>query len=97
MAGHIGLTQALARGTAAEGAGILWDRAAGVEAQAAMTELVAEAPAGLRLTVADYVALLDGILSRREVREAVGVDPRIQILGRRRRASRGPIWWCWPG
>ncbi len=81
VAGHIGLTQTLARGTAAEGAGILWDRAAGVEAQAAMTELVAEAPAGLRLTVADYVALLDGILSRREVREAVGVDPRIQILG----------------
>lgn len=81
VAQHMGLTEALARGTAPEGSGGLWDKAAGAEAQAAMVELLAEAPAGLRLTVADYVSLLDGILSRRQVREAVGADERIQILG----------------
>ncbi|MGA0539589.1 double-strand break repair protein AddB [Neotabrizicola sp. VNH66] len=77
---HRRLAEALVRGTGTESAA-LWDRAAGQDAQAAMTELAEQAPASLELTPAAYAELFDAILSRRQVREAVTVDSRVEVLG----------------
>ncbi|MGY6412105.1 MAG: double-strand break repair protein AddB [Alkalilacustris sp.] len=62
-------------------AGALWDEAAGAEARAALSELAREAPHGGALGPAEYAALLDALLARREVREPVQPDPRIRIWG----------------
>ncbi|MFE3835818.1 double-strand break repair protein AddB [Pseudogemmobacter sonorensis] len=81
IARHRNLAEALARGTDPGGSGALWERAAGAEALAAMDELAREAPEGFALSLKDYAALLDGVFSRRQVREVVSLDPRIEILG----------------
>ncbi|MBE2276594.1 MAG: double-strand break repair protein AddB [Rhodobacteraceae bacterium] len=81
VARHRTLAEALARGTGEEGTGELWLQAAGGEALAAMEELAREAPAGFILSPGDYSALLDGVLSRGQVREALVADARVQILG----------------
>lgn len=80
VARHRALAEMLARGTG-EGTGGLWDKAAGQEALAAIEELSREAPEGFHLSPADYAALLDGVLSRGQVRDAVVADARVQILG----------------
>lgn len=59
----------------------LWERASGQEALAAIEELTREAPEGFTLSLGDYTAMSDGVFSRRQVRETVAVDPRIEILG----------------
>lgn len=80
VARHRSLTEALARGTG-DKAGGLWDKAAGQEARAAIDELSREAPEGLILSPGDYAAMLDGVLSRGQVRDAMVADARVQILG----------------
>ena len=77
---HLAVTEQLARGLAPDGTGGLWDKEAGIEAKAAMEELVAEAPAGGAVTPADYQNLLRTVLAR-EVREVESVHPRIMIRG----------------
>jgi len=80
VAAHRRLAEALAGGLAG-GSGELWDKAAGEKALAAMDDLAREAPGDLILSPADYATLAEGVLARGEVRETVGLDPRIQILG----------------
>jgi ATP-dependent helicase/nuclease subunit B len=77
---HRALAEALAGGTRG-GPGALWEKKAGAEALAAMAELTEEAPEGFALSPQDYAALAEAVIARRQVREAVGQDPRLQILG----------------
>ncbi|PTE16595.1 double-strand break repair protein AddB [Pseudogemmobacter blasticus] len=82
IARHRAATEALARGADWDAAGDTpWDKAAGIEALLAVTEFQAEAPEGFVLSPLDYPALLDGVLARRAVRDAVLTDERVQILG----------------
>ncbi len=81
VADHLALAEALAAGPEADGAGGLWDEAAGQEARAAMLALAAEAEAGGYLTPFDYDALLSNHFAGREVRESVAAHPDIMIWG----------------
>jgi len=79
---HRALAERIARGAEApEGAGTLWDKAAGEEARAAMDELAAEAGAGGALTPQDYARLVHDALAAREARDPVEPHPRIRIWG----------------
>jgi ATP-dependent helicase/nuclease subunit B len=78
---HLQQAESLARGLNAEGAGALWDKAAGIEALAAVTELAREAETGCVLSPADYRALFTAVLQRREVRDAPQVHPGIMFWG----------------
>ena len=78
---HRQTAEALARGLATDGAGALWDKAAGIEALAAITELAREAEAGCDLSATDYAALFNGVVQRRDVRDAPQVHPDIMIWG----------------
>ena len=78
---HRHIAETLARGFAADGAGDLWDKAAGIEALAAMTELESNADAGCDMSAADYDRLFSAVLQRREVRDAPQVHPNIMIWG----------------
>lgn len=80
---HLALTEAVARGVAADGSGTLWDKEAGVEARRVMEELLREAEAGGVLTPATYRDLFDAVIARGEVRESVTAHPGILILGPR--------------
>ena len=80
VAAHRALAEALAAGPAG-GSGALWEAAAGAEARAAMDELGREAPHGGTMDAADYAALTDALLARREVREPVAAHPHIRIWG----------------
>ena len=82
-ASHRALTEALARGTAPEGTGTLWDREAGAEARALVDALDTAADAGGALTPAEYGDLFDSVITRGEVRETVTAHPGILILGPR--------------
>ena len=81
VAMHLVLTEALARGFAETGTGVLWDKAAGEEALTALTELQAEAGAGGEMSPADYAGVFLGVLNRHEVRETESVHPGIMIWG----------------
>jgi double-strand break repair protein AddB len=83
VAEHRLVTEALAAGPGVAGSGALWEREAGVEALARMEELAREAEAGGTLGPTDYADLVDALLARGEVREAVLADARIKILGPR--------------
>ena len=78
---HLQRAEALARGFDPTGAGALWDKAAGIEALAAVSELCHEAKTGPILSPADYRALFTAVLQRREVRDAPQVHPNIMIWG----------------
>ncbi|MEF3045938.1 double-strand break repair protein AddB [Pseudotabrizicola sp. L79] len=75
------MAERLARGPAAEGTGGLWDKAAGKEAQAFLTELETEAEHGGDLTAGEFRDLFDDLISSREVRDAVVAHPTISIWG----------------
>ena len=81
VAQHLASATALARGTAAEGSGDLWDKAAGVAALALMENLLAESPHGGAYTAAEYRDLFKSLLNKGEVREAVQAHPNILIWG----------------
>ena len=78
---HLSLATALARGTAPDGCGALWDKAAGVEAQALMANLAAEAVHGGAYSATEYRDLFKSLLAKGEVREAVQAHPNIMIWG----------------
>jgi double-strand break repair protein AddB len=79
---HRALAERIARGAEApEGAGTLWDKAAGEEARAAMDELAAEAASGGAMTPLDYGRLVHDALAAREARDPVEPHPRIRIWG----------------
>lgn len=78
---HRNLTEALARGMAAEGSGGLWQKEAGEAARAALQTLQDEAPHGGRFHPAEYAELFEAILANGEVREAVQAHPQIMIWG----------------
>lgn len=86
---HRALTEALARGTAPEGTGTLWDKEAGAEALALMDTLAREADAGGTFTPAAYADLFDAVIARGEVRETVTAHPGILILGPREAREQG--------
>jgi ATP-dependent helicase/nuclease subunit B len=89
IAMHRALTEALARGTAPDGSGTLWDKAAGEEALALMDTLARESDAGGTLTPAAYADLFDAVIARGEVRETVIAHPGILILGPREAREQG--------
>lgn len=81
VARHRGLVEMLAAGFDATGSGALWEKAAGEEALAAITELEAEAGAAGEMTPMDYAGLFHGVLQRHEVRETESVHPSVMIWG----------------
>ncbi|MDN5785813.1 double-strand break repair protein AddB [Pseudorhodobacter sp.] len=59
----------------------LWEKEAGIAALAVMEELASEAEHGGMMSAADYLHLVEALLNRGEVREAVQSHPRIMIWG----------------
>jgi len=86
---HRTLTESLARGTAPDGSGTLWEKEAGAEAQNFMDSLSREADAGGSLTPVAYADLFDAVIARGEVRETVIAHPGILILGPREAREQG--------
>ncbi len=78
---HVAASVLIAGGPGAAGPGGLWDKAAGIEALAAMEELAAEAPNGGTMSAAEYRMLFDRFLAGRTVRDIPGADPRLRIWG----------------
>lgn len=78
---HRDLAESLARGTAPEGSGGLWDKAAGESARATFQSLQDEAPYGGTFGAADYADLFESVFAAGEVREPVQAHPRIAIWG----------------
>lgn len=78
---HRDLAERLARGTAADGSGGLWDKEAGTSAQATFQTLQDESPHGGQFHPAEYADLFEAIFAAGEVREAVQAHPRIMIWG----------------
>ena len=81
VASHLALATAIARGTAVDGSGALWEKAAGIEALALMANLTAEAPHGGAYSATEYRDLFKSLLNKGEVREAVQAHPNIMIWG----------------
>lgn len=78
---HRNLAESLARGTAPDGSGGLWDKEAGDSARATFQALQDESPHGGQFQPAEYADLFEAIFAAGEVREAVQAHPRIMILG----------------
>lgn len=89
VAQHVELSEAMARGTAVGGTGVLWDKEAGSEARVVMDTLLGEADAGGHLTVAAYRDMFEAVIARGEVRESVLAHPRLLILGPREAREHG--------
>lgn len=81
VARHRALAEELARGSAAEGSGGLWDKATGQAALQLIGELAAEAAHGGEMTAVEYRDLFQALLARGEVRETVQSHPQILIWG----------------
>ncbi len=82
VAHHRTLTEALSSGPAADPV-TLWDGPAGEIARDYFTALETEAAHGGTLTAPAYRDLVEGVLSRGEVRETVAAHPFIRIWGTR--------------
>ncbi|NBE07292.1 double-strand break repair protein AddB [Paragemmobacter ruber] len=89
VATHVALTEAWARGTAAEGAGTLWDKEAGAEAIKLISALQADADAGGILSPAEYRDLFEALVAREVVRESTSPHPHLLILGPREAREQG--------
>ena len=83
VARHIAVAEALARGTAAMGAGQMWQEASGEAALTLMTALRAEAPHGETMSAADYRTLFETLVHEGEVREPAARHPLIAFYGHR--------------
>jgi len=81
VARHRTIAEELARGSAAEGSGGLWDKATGQAALQLIGELAAEAAHGGEMTAVEYRDLFQALLARGEVRETVQSHPQILIWG----------------
>lgn len=77
----ITLAETLATGPDADGAGGLWDRAAGRTARAACDQIARHADAGGPVRPSDYAALLFNVLSGGEVRDRDVGHPQVLIWG----------------
>ena len=78
---HQTLTEALTRGTAPAGTGVLWAEDAGEKALAVMQDLAREAAFGADMSPQDYTALFTAVLSQGEVRSPEQPHPDIMIWG----------------
>lgn len=75
------LAEAIAAGSATDGAGELWERNAGQKARAVIEALAAEAGAAGALGARDFADLLGALLSAEEVRDRDAPHPHIMIWG----------------
>jgi len=78
---HRDLAETLARGTATDGSGGLWEKAAGESALASFQTLQDEAGHGGSFHPSEYGTLFESIIAAGEVRESVQAHPRITIWG----------------
>ena len=78
---HLERAVALAAGPDTEGAGGLWDEAAGREARAICDRLAEAADAGGTMSALDYAALFAGVLSEGVVRDRDKGHPGVLIWG----------------
>lgn len=78
---HRDLAETLARGTAPDGSGALWEKAAGESALATFQSLQDESAHGGSFHPAEYAHLFESIVAAGEVRETVQAHPRIMIWG----------------
>ncbi|WP_415922450.1 double-strand break repair protein AddB [Tateyamaria sp. SN6-1] len=81
VARHRRIAEAFADGSAATGASLLWSDDSGQEALTLMQTLENEATHGGVLSGRDYAALISGLLSAGEVRNADTSHPTIMIWG----------------
>mgnify|MGYP001794777253 CR=1 FL=1 len=78
---HIAFTEQLCAGPAADGAGGLWDEAAGREARKTCANLTQAAHAGGTMTSRDYAALFGVVIAEGTVRDRDAGHPGILIWG----------------
>lgn len=83
IARHIATTEALARGTAPDGAGELWAKEPGIAAAKLMDMLTLEKDHAGHLSNADYRQLFDGLIAKEEVRSPVTGHPLVAFHGPR--------------
>lgn len=81
VARHIALTEALAAGPGADGAGALWARDDGQAAERLMRAVAEDADAGGLLSAAEYRDLIGAVLDDAEARNPVRPHARIMIWG----------------
>ena len=80
---HVAVAEALARGTADQGAGTLWDKDPGIAARKVMGQLQAEAGHQGAMSPSDYRMLFDNLIAREEVRSPVTGHPLVSFHGPR--------------
>ncbi len=78
---HLALSDRIAAGPDAEGAGTLWAEAAGRSARAVCDDLVRHSDAGGVLSLRDYAALFNSVLNSGEVRDRDKGHPQVLIWG----------------
>lgn len=83
FARHLATTEALARGTAPEGAGEMWAKEPGIAARKLMDMLACEGDHAGNLSTADYRILFDGLIAKEEVRNPVTGHPLVAFHGPR--------------
>ena len=81
VAAHVALAEGIARGTAPDGAGTLWDKDAGEKARAVMARLAEDAPHGDSFSARDYADLSGAIIAGEEVRNPDEPHPHVLIWG----------------
>lgn len=80
---HLTVAEGLARGTAPQGAGTLWDKDPGLAARKVMDQLLAESGHDGGLSPSDYRMLFDTQIAREEVRSSVTGHPLVAFHGPR--------------
>lgn len=83
VARHRAATETLARGTAAEGSGGLWEKEPGLAALKLMDMLARDGDHEGALSNADYRMLFDGLIAKEEVRSPVTGHPLVSFHGPR--------------
>ena len=81
VARHLARAAAIAAGPQGDGAGALWDKAAGRDARMLCDDLLRHADAAGPIAAADYPALFAGILAGAVLREPDRAQPGILIWG----------------
>ena len=83
IARHLATTEALARGTADDGAGELWAKEAGIAAAKLMATMALESDHQGALSTTDYRILFDGLIAKEDVRSPVTGHPLVSFHGPR--------------
>ncbi|NNK77319.1 MAG: double-strand break repair protein AddB [Litoreibacter sp.] len=81
LSAHVALTERLAAGPGAQGAGELWLMATGEKAQETLTALRNVEQSGGQLTPSEYADLIGSVLNREEVRNPIAAHPGVMIWG----------------